>query len=146
MSDLRRTTFSVSGFAYSSIAIDELATPSFSAVTVGDPALYFNVEFPHSHPLRFEICDLLDHPCEVHVSLARRFSLLSTLSPACEYDCHLLPSPDAVVRLPSSFGTSRLVVHWDGRTQSVTAKRSRGSDTVTDFEREYKSWRFGSDL
>nr|AED99911.1 p17 [Avian orthoreovirus] len=146
MTGLRHTRFDVKRFDYCSIAIAELPTPSFSAVTTEDPALYFNIEFSHHHPLRLEICELLASPCEVHVTLTRRFSLLSTLSPACEYDCRLLPSVDAISELPLDAGCSRLVVHWNGRSQSIAAKRSCGSDTLTDFEHEFKLWRLGSNL
>lgn len=146
MQSLRRTTFEIKTFDFSPIAISELATPSFSAVTASNPAKYFNVEFSSHHPLYPVICELLAHPCEVHVRLIRRFALFSTLSSVCEYDCALLNSSEAIIPLSPSGGPSLLVVHWDGDTQSIAAKRSRGLDTLTNFEREYKLWRFGNHL
>nr|ABN14339.1 p17 protein [Avian orthoreovirus] len=145
MQPLRRTVFNVERFELSPIVFREWASPSFVAVTASDPVKYFNIELKSTHPLCSSICDLLSRPCEVHVSLVRRFALFSTLSSICEYDCALFGLSDAIYRLPSGSRTSRLVVHWDGRSNSITAKRSRGTDTLLDFEREYKLWRFGSD-
>nr|UNY48208.1 MAG: NS protein [Orthoreovirus sp.] len=146
MQSLRHTVFDVNRFEFSPIIFSEYASPSFTAITVSDPAKYFNIELQSNHPLYPVICDILASPCEVHVSLTRRFALFSTLSSICEYDCALLNSYDAIYSLPSSSRTSRLVVHWDGRAKSITAKRSRGIDTLVDFERDYKLWRFNHDL
>nr|APD15442.1 NS protein [Avian orthoreovirus] len=146
MLSLRHTTFDVKRFEFSPFILSECATPSFTVITDTDPAKYFNIEFPITHPLTPVVGDLLLRPCQVHVRLIRRFSLYSTLSDICEYDCALINSDDAIGALPSSSTHSRLVVHWDGRTHSITAKRSRRLDTLIDFEREYKSWRFDSTI
>lgn len=142
MQDLRSTKFSVRRFEFSPYVLEECATPSFTAITTTDPALYFNIEFPSSHRLLPFIPELLSHPCNVHVSLIRRFALCATLSSICEYDCALLPSVNAITTIPTPGASSSLIVHWDGRFNSVTAKRGRGADTLIDFERDYKSWRF----
>ncbi|APD15430.1 NS protein [Avian orthoreovirus] len=141
MQNLLSTTFEVRYFEFSPFGFEECATPSFTAVTDTDPVKYFNIEFPSNHRLSPFIPDLLSRPCRVHVSLVRRFSLYSSLSDICEYDCVLLPSVNAIVPSPPSSTSSAIIIHWDGRFNSVTAKRSRGIDTLVDFERDYKSWR-----
>lgn len=143
---LRRTTFKVKRFDFSPVVFSECLTPSFTAITDTDPARYFNIEFPTSHSLSPIACDLLSRPCQVHVRLIRRFALYSTLSDICEYDCALLDSDDAISALPTSCSHSSLIIHWDGRTHSITAKRSRRADTLIDFEHEYKSWRFDTNI
>nr|WNS64675.1 p17 protein [Avian orthoreovirus] len=142
MQHLRHTTFDVRRFEFSPTVFEECLTPSFTAVTDTDPVRYFNIEFPSTHRLLPWLSVLLSQSCKVHVSLVRRFSLYSTLSDICEYDCKLLPSINAIVSNPVSSAVSSIVVHWDGRINSTAAKRSRGVDTVVDFEREYKFWRF----
>nr|APD15394.1 NS protein [Avian orthoreovirus]APD15406.1 NS protein [Avian orthoreovirus] len=139
---LRHTTFEVRRFDFCPISLRELATPSFTAITGIGPSQYFNIELQHTHPLYSKLPTLLSQPCRVHVRLIRRFALCSTLSNICEYDCALLLSPHAIVPLSSSDQRSYLIVHWDGGSQSITAKRGRQLDTVIDFERDYKSWRF----
>nr|APD15418.1 NS protein [Avian orthoreovirus] len=141
MQNLLSTTFNVRYFEFSPFVFEECTTPSFTAVTDTDPIKYFNIEFPSNHRLSPVISDLLSRPCRVHVSLVRRFALYSTLSDICEYDCVLLPSVNAIVPSPPSCATSSVVIHWNGRLNSIATKRSRGLDTLVDFEREYKSWR-----
>ncbi|AIS22911.1 P17 protein [Avian orthoreovirus] len=139
---LRHMTFEVQRFDFCPVSLRELATPSFTAITGADPSHYFNIELSHTRPLYSKLPTLLSQPCRVHVRLIRRFALCSTLSSICEYDCALLLSPHAIIPLSSSDQRSYLIVHWDGGSQSITAKRGRQSDTVINFEREYKSWRF----
>nr|AAR10971.1 p17 [Avian orthoreovirus]AAR11847.1 p17 [Avian orthoreovirus strain 916] len=143
---LRHTTFEVQRFDFCPISLRELATPSFTALVGTESPQYFSIELSHSHPLYSQLTNLLSQPCRVHVRLIRRFALYSTLSSICEYDCALLLSPHAIVPLPTSNQQSYLVVHWDGGSQSIAAKRSRQLDTVIDFEHDYKSWRFDSSL
>ncbi|AIS22923.1 P17 protein [Avian orthoreovirus] len=143
---LRHTTFEVQRFNFCPLSLRELAIPSFTAITGADPSQYFNIELPHTHPLYSKLPTLLSQPCRVHVRLIRRFALYSTLSSICEYDCAVLFSPHAIVPLPASDRRSCLIVHWDGGSQSIAAKRGRQLDTVIDFERDYKSWRFDADL
>nr|UNY48199.1 MAG: NS protein [Orthoreovirus sp.] len=145
MQDLRCTKFDVRRFEFSPFVFEECSTPSFTAVTDTDPVKYFNIEFPSRHRLSPFFPDLLSQPCNVHVHLVRRFALYSTLSSICEYDCTLLPSVNSVTPIPVAGALSSIFVHWDGRANSVTTKRSRGVDTLSDFERDYKHWRFSSD-
>nr|UNY48202.1 MAG: NS protein [Orthoreovirus sp.] len=142
MQHLRHTTFDVRRFEFSPTVFEEYSTPSFTAVTDTDPVRYFNIECPSTHRLFPWISGLLSRPCKVHASLVRRFSLYSTLSDICEYDCRLLPTVNAIVSNPEPDSISSIVIHWDGRINSTAAKRSRGIDTVVDFEHDYKSWRF----
>nr|AAA57267.1 ORF [Avian orthoreovirus] len=144
MQHLRHTTFDVRRFEFSPTVLEECLTPSFTAITDSDPVRYFNIELPSTHRLLPWLPALLSQSCSVHVSLTRRFSLYSTLSDICEYDCKLLPSVNAIVLNPVLDLPSSIVIHWDGRINSTAAKRSRGIDTVIDFERDYKSWRFDS--
>lgn len=91
-----------------------------------------------SHPKFFVLSSYLADrwPIVIHVKLRRRYLLSRS---ACTFDCIFL---DVEV---STSSTSRVVIHYDPATQSASAKRGRDLDSISEFELEYRAWRFSTD-
>nr|ABG24270.1 p17 protein [Avian orthoreovirus] len=91
-----------------------------------------------SHPKFFVLSNYLADRWSivVHVKLRRRYLLSRSI---CTFDCSFL---DVEV---STTSTSRVVVHYDPITQSASAKRGRDIDPISEFELEYRAWRFSDD-
>ncbi|QJW82773.1 p17 nucleocytoplasmic shuttling suppressor protein [Chatham orthoreovirus] len=146
-SHLRSTKFEITHIEYCAIAYSECLIPSVQIHSFkAGQAFLFDVAVDYSNPNYSQLPDALaSGPCQVHVVLNKRYSPRASFAACCYYECSLLPFDDAVVQLPRG-SRSQLVIYWDGRTKSCTAKRSREFGSLFDAECWGKSRRSEADL